>query len=301
MISKHRLKAYIYLSLVAFIWGVAGPVIKFTLGGIPSLPFLAYRFGLSSIASLITFKFISVKHIKISQWLLIIIYGLFASTFSLLFLFLGLEKTTMLDTALITTLNPLLISTAGALIFKDKITSREKLGTFIVVLGTIIAVIQPLLEKENLSQLQGNIFVVFYLLTNTIAALLAKKLTKMDISPIFVANLSFIIGFLTILPLAILKYPNTISSIVQLDIKYHLGVWFMALMSGNLAYTLWVRGQKSIEISEASLFTYLQLLFSTPLAIIWLGEKTNPTFLVGAFLILTGVIIAETKKRTSEL
>jgi drug/metabolite transporter (DMT)-like permease len=300
MISKHRLKAYIYLSLVAFIWGVAGPVIKFTLGGIPSLPFLAYRFGLSSIASLITLKFISIKHIKISQWLLIVIYGLFASTFSLLFLFLGLEKTTMLDTALITTLNPLLISTAGALIFKDKITSREKLGTFIVVLGTIIAVIQPLLEKENLSQLQGNIFVVFYLLTNTIAALLAKKLTKMDISPIFVANLSFIIGFLTILPLAILKYPNTISSIVQLDIKYHLGVWFMALMSGNLAYTLWVRGQKSIEISEASLFTYLQLLFSTPLAIIWLGEKTNPTFLVGAFLILTGVIIAETKKRTSE-
>lgn len=301
MISKHRLKAYIYLSLVAFIWGVAGPVIKFTLGGIPSLPFLAYRFGLSSIASLITLKFISIKHIKISQWLLIIIYGLFASTFSLLFLFLGLEKTTMLDTALITTLNPLLISTAGALIFKDKITSREKLGTFIVLLGTIIAVIQPLLEKENLSQLQGNIFVVFYLLTNTTAALLAKKLTKMDISPILAANFSFIIGFLTIFPLAILKDPNIISSIIQLDIKYHLGVWFMALMSGNLAYTLWVRGQKSIEISEASLFTYLQLLFSTPLAIIWLGEKTNPTFLVGAFLILTGVIIAETKKRTSEL
>lgn len=301
MISKHRLKAYIYLSLVALIWGVAGPIIKFTLGGISSLPFLVYRFGLSSIAALITFKFISIKHIKISQWLLIIIYGLFASTFSLLFLFLGLEKTTMLDTALITTLNPLLISIAGALVFKDKITSREKFGTFIVVLGTIIAVIQPLLEKENLSQLQGNIFVVFYLLTNTIAALLAKKLTKMDISPIFAANFSFIIGFLTIFPLAIINNPNTLNSIFQLDIKYHLGVWFMALMSGNLAYSLWVKGQKSIEVSEASLFTYLQLLFSTPLAIIWLGEKTNPTFLVGAFLILAGVIIAETKKRTSEL
>lgn len=301
MISKHRLKAYIYLSLVALIWGVAGPVIKFTLVGIPSLPFLAYRFGLSSMAALITFKFISIKHVKISQWLLIIIYGLFASTFSLLFLFLGLEKTTMLDTALITTFNPLLISIGGALVFKDKITSREKLGTFIVVLGTIIAVIQPLLEKENLSQLQGNIFVVFYLLTNTVAALLAKKLTKMDISPIFVANLSFIIGFLTIFPLAIINNPNTLNSILQLDIKYHLGVWFMALVSGNLGYTLWVRGQKSIEISEASLFTYLQLLFSTPLAIIWLGEKTNTTFMVGALLILTGVIIAETKKRVNEL
>ncbi|PJA42810.1 EamA family transporter, partial [Candidatus Woesebacteria bacterium CG_4_9_14_3_um_filter_39_10] len=43
--NPHRLKAYILLLIVAVIWGIAGPVIKFTLGGFPPLLFLTYRFG----------------------------------------------------------------------------------------------------------------------------------------------------------------------------------------------------------------------------------------------------------------
>jgi drug/metabolite transporter (DMT)-like permease len=33
--NPHRFKAYIYLLIMAAIWGAAGPVIKFTLQGIP--------------------------------------------------------------------------------------------------------------------------------------------------------------------------------------------------------------------------------------------------------------------------
>ena len=55
--------------------------------------------------------------------------------------------------------------------------------------------------------------------------------------------------------------------------------------------------QKSIEIGEASLFAYLYPLFSTPLAVVWLGEKITPMFIVGAVVITIGVVIAEIKKR----
>jgi drug/metabolite transporter (DMT)-like permease len=297
MFSKPRIKAYLYLTLVAFIWGLAGPVIKYTLGGISSLPFLTYRFAISSIVALISFNFIAKRKLNTKEWFIVIIYSLFASTFSLYFLFIGLEKTTMLDTALITTFNPLLIAVAGFLVFKDKITSREKVGIALALIGTVIAIIQPLIENENSIRLQGNIYVVLYLLANTIAAILAKKLTKLDIAPLFITNFSFIIGFLSLLPLSIYQNVNLISIISHLELRYHLGVLFMALISGNLAYTLWVKGQKSIEISEASLFSYLQPVFSTPLAILWLKEETNKTFFLGALFIIIGVIIAETKKR----
>jgi len=297
MFSKPRIKAYLYLTLVAFIWGLAGPVIKYTLGGISSLPFLTYRFAISSIVALISFNFIAKRKLNTKEWFIVIIYSLFASTFSLYFLFIGLEKTTMLDTALITTFNPLLIAVAGFLVFKDKITSREKVGIALALIGTVIAIIQPLIENENSIRLQGNIYVVLYLLTNTIAAILAKKLTKLDIAPLFITNFSFIIGFLSLLPLSIYQNVNFISIISHLELRYHLGVLFMALISGNLAYTLWVKGQKSIEISEASLFSYLQPIFSTPLAILWLKEETSKTFFLGALFIIIGVIIAETKKR----
>ncbi|PIP57395.1 hypothetical protein COX03_03365, partial [Candidatus Woesebacteria bacterium CG22_combo_CG10-13_8_21_14_all_39_10] len=56
--NPHRLKAYILLLIVAVIWGIAGPVIKFTLGGFPPLLFLTYRFGLSTLVAVILFAFL---------------------------------------------------------------------------------------------------------------------------------------------------------------------------------------------------------------------------------------------------
>ena len=75
-----------------------------------------------------------------------------------------------------------------------------------------------------------------------------------------------------------------------------MGVWYMALISGSLAYYLYVKAQRSIEVSEAILFNYLQPVFSIPLALFWLGEKITPAFLLGALIIALGVIIAEYKK-----
>ena len=70
----------------------------------------------------------------------------------------------------------------------------------------------------------------------------------------------------------------------------------MALLSGSLAYYLYVRGQRTIEVSEAVLFNYLQPLFMVPLAVFWLGEKLSATFLIGAVIIAAGLFIAEYKK-----
>jgi len=69
----------------------------------------------------------------------------------------------------------------------------------------------------------------------------------------------------------------------------------MALLSGNLAYYLYVRAQKTIEVSEAVLFNYLQPLFTIPLAIFWLGESLSTSFIIGAIIIAFGLVIAEYK------
>ena len=71
----------------------------------------------------------------------------------------------------------------------------------------------------------------------------------------------------------------------------------MALLSGSLAYTLSHAGQKTIEIGEAAVFSYLYPLFAAPLAVLWLGEKITPSFIFGGLVITVGVVIAEYKKR----
>lgn len=299
--TSARLKAYFYLTLVAVIWGAAGPIIKFTLAGIDPLTFLAYRFAISASFAIVYFLF---RGIKLTRKLLpyVVLYGLLAFTLALGALFFGLDRSTVLDLTLIATAGPLIIIFGGALIYKDRITNREKLGIAIVLSGVLLNTFIPLFSNGGV-RLTGNIFLLIFLLSDTSGVLLAKKAVQKKISPMTLTNAGFIVGALTLIPIAFYQKgaTNIIQSVASLPFKYHLGVWYMALLSGTLAYFLWVKGQKSIEVSEAALFYYLQPIFAVPLAVFWLGEKITPIFTAGAVLIITGVIIAEYKKRRVNL
>ena len=139
--------------------------------------------------------------------------------------------------------------------------------------------------------------VVASLLVGVIIAIQGKLILRKQIAPATLTHLAFIIGFLTITPIALYYHnlPEIITTIVRAPLSSHLGVWFMAFLSGTLAYTLWHRGQKAIEISEVSVFTYLYPIWATPLAVLWLGETITPGFIIGATIIAIGVALAERK------
>lgn len=297
---RSRTRAYLALLATAAIWGAAGPVIKFTLGGISALPFLTYRFALSAVLALIAVAFGAFKLPRNRKTLLLaILYGFLTSTVALGLLFLGLEKTTVLDMTLMAVIGPLLIVLAGEIFFHERVTKREKLGIMLALSGTALTVLEPLIRNgAALEQLAGNFLIVLYLIVNTASAVLVKDLMRMGVSALSLTNFSFIVGFFTILPLTIFAgdLPHLISTIKNLALPYHAGVIFMALLSGTLAYTLWARAQKTIEIGEAAIFSYLYPLFSAPLAVFWLKEKITPPFAIGAVVIALGVFIAEHHK-----
>jgi drug/metabolite transporter (DMT)-like permease len=185
-------------------------------------------------------------------------------------------------------------------LLNEHITSQEKVGMGIAFAGTFITILEPIFtNKMAFSQLTGNFLVILYLLVNTLSAIMAKRLVRKGVTPLTLSHLSFIVGFLTITPLALVfgGQRQIIETIKELAPPFHFGVFYMALLSGNLAYTLWIKGQKTIEVGEAALFSYLYPVFSAPLAVFWLKEKITSSFVIGAILIITGVVIAESKKR----
>lgn len=297
--TSYRLRAYIYLLIVAVIWGAAGPVIKFTLGGIDPFPFLSYRFAVAAIFSTIFFLVKGTKIPKPRKSLpFVILYGLLAVPIALGMLFVGLDKSTVLDLTLIGVIGPLIVTAGGAIFFRDRITHREKIGILIVLAGALINAFSPLFTGNIEARVTGNIFLLTFLLADSGSILVAKSALRHKIKSAVLTNTAFILGAITIIPLtAILYGPNNlIKAVTELPFKYHLGVWYMALASGSLAYFLYVRAVRSIEVSEATLFNYLQPAISVPLALFWLGEKLTPTFVIGAALIATGLIIGEYKK-----
>jgi drug/metabolite transporter (DMT)-like permease len=136
-------------------------------------------------------------------------------------------------------------------------------------------------------------------LIGTISAILSKIILRKEVDPLSATHISFITGFVTMLPFVFLSTSpiSLLASIYQTPLKYHLGVFYMALLSGTLGYYLWFKAVKSIEASEAGLFAYLYPIFGIPLSILWLKERITVPFIIGSVIIALGVFLAEWKKQ----
>lgn len=300
--NPHRLRAYLYLLLVALIWGIAGPVIKYTLPDYPPIIFLTYRFFLTI---LVLIPFIAKKKIHLpkdnKKLFILTLTALLGSTINLGFLFYGYSYTSVLDATLISSTSPLFVVAASSFFLKEKVTKKEKLGLLIAFLGTLLIIIQPIIEDGIFAQknLFGNILIVFANVSWVFYIILSKYELKKQVTPLLLTTYMFFIGFITLLPFAIFQtrgVGNLITTIVNKPLNAHLGVFYMAFFSGALAYFLYQRGQKTIEASEATLFGYLSPLFAAPLAVFWLKESITSTYLLGGLVIALGVFIAEFKK-----
>lgn len=303
-VSKERIKSYILLLIVAAIWGIAGPIIKYTLPDFPPMIFLTYRFFISVILMLPIVWVLKPKFPTARREIIMLtIAGLMGSSINLGLGFYGFYMTSVLDVTVIGNTAPIFVILGSVLILKEKVTRKEMIGIIITFVGTLLVVIEPLFHKGlfNTSSLLGNLLVVVANVTWVIYIVITKKELHHKIDILLMTTYMFLLGFITCLPFALIQTKGIINLLLLVStapLKAHLGVWYMAVLSGSLAYFLYQEGQKKIEASEATLFGYLSPLFAAPLAVFWLKEKITTPFVVGTVIVIVGVFIAEYRKGT---
>ncbi|MBI4066639.1 DMT family transporter [Candidatus Gottesmanbacteria bacterium] len=299
---NHRLTAYLLLLIVSVIWGVAGPVIKFTLGSFPPIIFLTYRFALASAFGVAIWAIRPPKfRLNTSTIPHIILHSIFTVPLSLGLLFLGFDKTSSLTGSVISATGPIMVAIAGVLFLKEHITKAERVGIGLALLGTLIVTVGPMLNGNGqaLTSFEGNLLIIGALVADAVGTVIAKVSLRDNVPAMALTNISFMIGFIAFLPFLFASYSmsEVITTITNAPLSAHLGVLYMAFLSGTLAYTFQKLAMKSIEIGEVAVFNYLFPIWAAPLSLLWLGEKITTPFVVGATVIATGVVIAEHKRR----
>ncbi len=294
--TKDRLLSYLALLTTTAIWGIAGPVIKATLNvGLPPFTFLALRFLIAAaVISPFLIYYLRTHPEKWQHLPRLFFLSLLGTTATLALIFLGMERTTVLDATLITATAPIFIMVGGALFLRERVQPLEKIGTLVILAGVGITIIQPLLERGILAEenLVGNLLVFASNLTWAVYTLLSKKDYR-EHDPFLITSLSFVFGLLTFLPLAWLENPQLLTIGSGLSTGALGGVLYMALFSSLAAYLLYGWGLSKIEASEAAPFFYLEPLFAVPLAYWWLGETVTFAFLIGAAVIAAGLLLIE--------
>ncbi len=293
-----RLQAYIEILITVIIWGIASIVIKLTLQGVTPVMFLSYRFFLSSIVALPYLGRVIHLFKQPKTRIPVLAYSLLSGPIALGILFVGLSETSVVNLALLSAIEPLILTLLASRLFHDHLSKKARIGVMVAVVGAVLTVIEPLLGHSDAGSFHGNILVIFYIVSDIAGILILKKLMKKHVDAFALTNLSFITGFFVFVPLLLINNTGAhiLGTLVNLSPWYHVGIFYMALLSGTYAYTLRAKAQKTLPVSEVSLFSYLTPLITTILALIFLNETISVLYVLGGILIASGVCIVELKK-----
>lgn len=293
--TKSRKLAYLALTVNAIIWGCALPIVKPALSHISPTQFLYLRFLLAGVVALPIFIYYYFKAYPKIFYIIKILLIESIQIIALPILYLGLAKTSALEASLIGATGPIFVVLGGVLFLKERESKREWQGLAFSLLGSLLLVSEPLITGNHDTAIStvGNLYVLSYNLLFTVYALTAKKFYKKS-PPLYLGSLIYLLSAL----IYSFLIPTTPISTLAPHKDVLMAVIYMAIPGSILAFALYLYAVSKIEVSEASLFTYLNGVVSIPAAYFFLGEIPGPLTLLAILVIATGIIRSESRTNT---
>ncbi|KKP59338.1 MAG: hypothetical protein UR52_C0008G0048 [Candidatus Gottesmanbacteria bacterium GW2011_GWA1_34_13] len=283
--------AILALIFCNIIWGAASPIFKWSLQDIPLFVLAYFRFF---IASILLFPIASRNSLIIHRqdWGKILGFALSGVTFNITFFFLGLKLAPSINAPIIASAGPIFLLLASIIFLKENPKRKKIIGMLISLLGVFVIIGRPLIENGfAISGMLGNIFILMATFGAVGHTIFCKQLSHK-----YPANTitfwAFIIGTVTFLPFFINESLST-PWIINLDIRGYVGLVFGSVLSSFIAYSLYSWAIARIDASEAGIFTYIDPVAATIIAIPLLGEIPTPLFILGTLFVFGGIFVAE--------
>lgn len=282
-------KAIVALIVANFIWGAAAPIFKWSLESTPPFTLAILRFG-PAVLILIPFVY---KHLKVAKQHImpLILLSLFGVTMNISFFFLGLKYTDSINAPIIASSGPIFILLFGVLFLKDKLKLKTLLGGILGLIGVIIIIVIPSIEKGFDTALLGNLFLVLAMLSTVIHAILLKKIIP-NYNSLSIVFWSFLIGTIGFLPFFIGEV-SQVGFLPVINTQVIVGILFGALFASLTAYFLQTWAIKKMPVEDVGLFTYMDPIVAILIAYPLLGEAPTIHFFIGSILVFLGIYIAE--------
>ncbi len=287
-LSKYKL-AILALIFANVIWGASFPIYKWSLADVPpySFSFLRLFFGAFLVLPF-TLHRLTVKHKDIPQLLALSFFGI---TIPITAIFLGLERAPSINAPIIFSSGPILLILFAIIFLKEHPKKKVVYGTFISLLGVLLIVFQPVIERGLDGSVIGNLFFLATAIGSVIHTIMLKKM--LDRYNILTLTFwYFLLGSLPLFPLVVSESQTT-HFMQNLSFQGFFGIAFGVVFASFIAHIFTNFGIKNIPTSEVGIFAYVDPLAAAVIALPLLGEVITPFFLVAAFLVFAGIFVAE--------
>lgn len=283
--------------LASIFWGTAAPIVKLALQEIHPSTFIFLRMTLSLIILFpILLPRLKKSRIKFQDLPMVIVCGFLGITINIGAYFLGLSKTTVIDSSVIMATTSIFTSIAAYLFLKEKINRNIIIGTLLSLGGILIIMFQSIVENGFLKfeNLIGNLIIFVAMLGWVAYTILNKEIAK-KYDTLVLIYYSFIIGAISFLPFA---FKDIVNPVFYQNLTPFLifAILFETIFATIGSYLLFVWGIKYISASAAGVISYVNPIAAILISVLLLNEKITMPFVIGALFIILGIFFVEIKK-----
>jgi drug/metabolite transporter (DMT)-like permease len=203
----------------------------------------------------------------------------------------GLRHTSAIHGALLITLAPVFMFAMAALGRGEGVTRAKVAGFLIAIAGSALVVTEGQLDAVGLDTraLGGDLLLILSAGGWALYSTLGKGLLRRH-PPLLIVTLTFALNTLLLLPAA-LWGADPLVPFPRLSGTTWLAVLFLAWGCSALGYAMWYRALQRWDISQVSIFQYLQPLIAAVLGLFLLGETIGVATFLGGVATVGGVAL----------
>tara|TARA_B100000029_G_scaffold462616_1_gene495262 strand:- start:1768 stop:2661 length:894 start_codon:yes stop_codon:yes gene_type:complete len=288
--------AYIFLILTTLFWSgnfIVGKAAS--LFEIPPFTLNFYRWLFAwIILAPFTLKEIFLKRNYILENIkLIAILGITSITIFNSIVYYSLNFTQVISGVLMISTIPVMIIIFCSILKIEKTNIFQILGVVFSLSGVLMIITKADLEVLiNLNFNKGDLWIVVAMFSWALySALLRKK--KLELSQLSLLQTIITAGLTFLLPAYLIEL--SLGYKVSIGLPFVLTLTYVVLFPGLASFIFWIKGISIIGSNRSGIFLHLMPIFSTILAIIIFKEKFMIYHLIGAILIITGIILSSKK------
>ena len=297
MLSKDK-TAYIFLILTTLFWSgnfIVGKAAS--LFEIPpfTLNFYRWTFAWLILAPFTLNEIVAKKNYILENIKLIIILGITSITIFNSIVYYSLNFTQVISGVLMISTIPVMIIIFCWLFKIEKTNIYQILGVIFSLSGVVVIITKANFNiLVNLNFNKGDLWMVVAMFSWAMySALLRKK--KLEISQLSLLQTIISAGLIFLLPAYLIELALGYKASIHLP--FVLTLTYVVLFPGLASFIFWIKGIAMIGSNRAGIFLHLMPIFSTIMAILIFKEKFMFFHLVGATLIIAGIVLSSKGKR----
>ncbi len=284
---------YIILFVQTLIASGTHIVAKVVVEDVDSVTLTFLRSMIAAIGLLIIFL-IREKRIRIerSDRLKMIVLGALAIPLNQFAFLIAIGLTTPSNASLFYATTPVFVMIFSALLLHERTLLFAKIGVAIGFIGIAVVIFERGIDFSSDYTL-GNFIMVVAVSAWGLYTVLGRPLV-LKYGSFHVSALSMIIGAVLFIPIGIV--PAIRFDYTTIGLAHLYGLLYLGIATSIVAYFLWYYALGRIESTKVAVFTYLQPVVTTILAVIILDQLITLQFVTGACIALFGVVLVQSSK-----